>query len=481
MAQSKFQLLSLPAELRIQIYEDCFALPCEVDATLRIPSPQPFLIPGALLRTCKQVYREANAILYSQNTFRVGENPSDASFGLAWLNRIGPKNAQLIRKVVVEIRKSKASSRLLPFLVLLFELRGLAPNLQELSVFLGEKHTWRRRTHQEMLGTEIARYKKLKKLVLGGDHCAGVGFPLPETYVNMEQAVEFAPLGSVAFNERKEMRARWVQKIEADEIRIREERANHQWDRAQRKNIDMMVKDRIQAQERCPCDECEVRNGLQIPKVSLSPPLVQHSNWPNCSCFECWLVMQNQRGGSDGLSQRVVIDEFPAHVEDREYRLAAMYFNWFWDDVTPIQDSEGNGEPTPDLDIRDTLLPIRSQLDTDVAERTIPYQHPISVFATHETFTDPGIRIHDTRGYTSSQQGGSSFPTEVEISPPPEHLWSQSERAELIISNPIESKEQTHISAEYRRHNFTSTKLRRVSRHWYGKSPLEENFLTGYY
>ena len=82
--EQKITLLTLPFEIRLQIYElllvnwvDRVKYPLwAVRNTYQrkvslhdIPTPQGMTMKPSILQTCKQIYHEANGILYSRNTF----------------------------------------------------------------------------------------------------------------------------------------------------------------------------------------------------------------------------------------------------------------------------------------------------------------------------------------------------------------------------------------------------------------------------
>jgi hypothetical protein len=103
--------LSLPVEIRLQIYN--LLLVSRVDAVRKplvdtyqqkiILYPMvhrfSFRIDPSILRTCKQVYHEANPILYSQNIFQMKFRDDMFRF----IGRVGPVNLKLIRKLEIEV------------------------------------------------------------------------------------------------------------------------------------------------------------------------------------------------------------------------------------------------------------------------------------------------------------------------------------------------------------------------------------------
>ena len=91
---SQPNLLSLPLELRLQIYGYIFPPEPQVIPYLKSSWKKHSLAPS-ILRTCKQIHDEALPILYSKNTFLI----SDPELVLRWLISIGRLNIKLLRNI----------------------------------------------------------------------------------------------------------------------------------------------------------------------------------------------------------------------------------------------------------------------------------------------------------------------------------------------------------------------------------------------
>ncbi|KAH7078855.1 hypothetical protein BKA63DRAFT_507254 [Paraphoma chrysanthemicola] len=104
--------LTLPAELRLRIYEDVlvsrFAGTALKYGGKRTEGNKQVLVHlmgssqcknmgAGLLRTCRQIHLEANQIVYAQNTFHIRE----AEDGLRFLDKIGPRNTACITSVTI--------------------------------------------------------------------------------------------------------------------------------------------------------------------------------------------------------------------------------------------------------------------------------------------------------------------------------------------------------------------------------------------
>ncbi len=91
--ESQITFLSLPAEVRLPIYEYLLVDKPQVIPHCRPATERP-LTPW-ILRTCKQINREASQALYSKNTFLISEPDRD----LTWFNNIGRINIKLLKNI----------------------------------------------------------------------------------------------------------------------------------------------------------------------------------------------------------------------------------------------------------------------------------------------------------------------------------------------------------------------------------------------
>lgn len=92
-SESELGFFSLPPEIRCLIYD--FVL---VRETQIIPHARPAIDPPlttSILRTCKQIHREASPSLYSNNAFLMFE--AEPSF--EWLDQIGFSNIYLLKTI----------------------------------------------------------------------------------------------------------------------------------------------------------------------------------------------------------------------------------------------------------------------------------------------------------------------------------------------------------------------------------------------
>ncbi|KAN0086600.1 hypothetical protein V8E54_000288 [Elaphomyces granulatus] len=127
---NKVTFFTLPAEIRLQIYDLLLINRSDTDQE-RIILPtadidesddgieylQDRTIEPAILQTCKQIYREANPILYSQNVFWT-ENPEDL---FRFFAQIGLVNFKLIKKLEVRVPSNAQLSSWVGLLYLLAE------------------------------------------------------------------------------------------------------------------------------------------------------------------------------------------------------------------------------------------------------------------------------------------------------------------------------------------------------------------------
>lgn len=139
--------LALPTEVRIQIYDLLLVSRSRhKDSSLAINNTFQRMIllervgdpwPGsaktartlelAILRTCKQIYREAIEILYSQNVFKIS-SPEQA---VGLISRFGPANTASIRSLRLWVRQS---AELAPWLRLFSVLAKEATGLREIDI-----------------------------------------------------------------------------------------------------------------------------------------------------------------------------------------------------------------------------------------------------------------------------------------------------------------------------------------------------------
>lgn len=104
-------LLSLPPEIRNQIYRRVLMYNPQLGLLLRpriedahsatLRSSRSMNAPS-ILRICRQIYREALPIVYSETTFSFG----DPKHNLRWLDQIGPVNVQLLKRLRILVPAS---------------------------------------------------------------------------------------------------------------------------------------------------------------------------------------------------------------------------------------------------------------------------------------------------------------------------------------------------------------------------------------
>ena len=91
--EPRFNFLALPPEIRLHFYECILTCKPQVMPDLRPPAERS--IAPTILRTCKQIHREASPALYSQNKFLIA-NPERI---LRWLQKIGRVNIGLLKSI----------------------------------------------------------------------------------------------------------------------------------------------------------------------------------------------------------------------------------------------------------------------------------------------------------------------------------------------------------------------------------------------
>jgi hypothetical protein len=144
--------------------------------------------PG-ILQTCKQTYREANSILYSQNVFAISE--PEEMFRL--IVRIGLVNFKLIKTLHIWV---PWMAELSPWLHLLYILAKEASGLRCIELGWGAdlKGTWRRGLGDNLdFVRALGRIQKLEKLVIKGYYAKNWPAYLDEKMGTRVQAVGGLP------------------------------------------------------------------------------------------------------------------------------------------------------------------------------------------------------------------------------------------------------------------------------------------------
>ncbi|KAK3315786.1 hypothetical protein B0H66DRAFT_271081 [Apodospora peruviana] len=150
--------LSLPAELRLQIYSHILLIPGAADVC-GIWNETPVVESVALLRVSKQISAEAAHYLYSRNTFSFLEPCDDYQQDgdditshrcYHWLDSIGPTNASSVRRLQLRMRAER--SRGLYYDRLFRSLSVRLPNLSQLAL-VTETHQMARVTRIPPGGT----------------------------------------------------------------------------------------------------------------------------------------------------------------------------------------------------------------------------------------------------------------------------------------------------------------------------------------
>ena len=171
-AEQRCLLLALPTEIRLQIYDLLLVSrlqrgegpPWAVGNTgqkvILLHDGYKCLAP-AILRTCRQIYKEAIPILYSQNVFFVGCTP-------AWMFRLmaqcGPRNVRSIRSVVICV---PPDGILLKWALLLGTLSKEATGLRFMELEWTGRG-WRWDDHAVMFVRVLARIQQLETLTISG-------------------------------------------------------------------------------------------------------------------------------------------------------------------------------------------------------------------------------------------------------------------------------------------------------------------------
>ena len=182
--------LTLPPEIRLQIYslllingsdlvqegdentgQERFMLPTKIGEFI-VEGPG-YGIDPTILQTCRQIYREANPVLYSQNVF-VSDDPENV---VRFFEQIGPVNLKLIRKLKIWV---PSEAKLSPWVGLLYLLSEGAHGLRSIGICWGAnpynavgvpQQTWelgRGLGDNLLFVNALGRIRGLEELVIGG-------------------------------------------------------------------------------------------------------------------------------------------------------------------------------------------------------------------------------------------------------------------------------------------------------------------------
>ncbi|KAL1640178.1 hypothetical protein SLS58_007129 [Diplodia intermedia] len=174
--KNKISLLTLPAELRLLIYEHL--LIARFDRTTNpswavgntnqklvllqmIQAPEYRTVEPGILQTCKQVYHEANSILYSQNVFAISE--PEQMFRLR--QQIGSMNFKLIKALHMWV---SWKAELPPWLQLLDLLAGEATGLRYIKIAYSDPFEERGLGDSVDFLRALGKIKGVKELVIEG-------------------------------------------------------------------------------------------------------------------------------------------------------------------------------------------------------------------------------------------------------------------------------------------------------------------------
>ncbi|EPE24517.1 hypothetical protein GLAREA_08369 [Glarea lozoyensis ATCC 20868] len=142
----KFPFMSLPVEIRLQIYDLLLVSrlpgsPCGIPDAVRNTNQMKISLDkfhrlwvetmtAGIVRTCREVYNEANPILYSQNVFQIIE-PERV---LQYITQIGHSNLKSLRYLNFSV---KWDSKLSSWLELLHTLAEEASGLRKIEIEFG--------------------------------------------------------------------------------------------------------------------------------------------------------------------------------------------------------------------------------------------------------------------------------------------------------------------------------------------------------
>jgi hypothetical protein len=203
---NKVTFLTLPVEIRLRIYDEL--LVSRFDRTQNpswavgntdqklvslhmIQAPQYRTMEPGILQTCKQIWHEANSILYSQNVFAI--SAPEQMFRL--IVRIGLVNLKLIKTLHIWV---PYMAELSPWLQLLYKLAEEASGLRCIELGWGAdlEGMWRGGLGDNLdFVRALGEIQKLEKLVIEGYYAKNWPAYLAEKTGARVQAIRGLPCG----------------------------------------------------------------------------------------------------------------------------------------------------------------------------------------------------------------------------------------------------------------------------------------------
>ncbi|KAL8919847.1 MAG: hypothetical protein Q9208_006580 [Pyrenodesmia sp. 3 TL-2023] len=156
-SQAKTNFLSLPLEIRDQIYKEVLTVKHDIYHDERYFPPSAI----SLLRTCKQVRDEGCAVLYGGNTIWV-DSPR---YFLEWLGKIGASNLKLLSRIRIETNYWKIwELDREPWCQILRFLVHLATGLRHVFIF------WNSGGKDIKFVRELGEIKNLRSVTIDGEY-----------------------------------------------------------------------------------------------------------------------------------------------------------------------------------------------------------------------------------------------------------------------------------------------------------------------
>jgi hypothetical protein len=164
-ASLRFPLMKLPTELRLKVLRELLVtdevhpkiyLCCTTVYILREPFRKTFKFCIAILRTCRQLYREGMPILYEQNTFDISRCASEWSLGHPG-NVISSTLARRLRRFHMKIVLNAQNPGYIRQKIAKFALQiEFFPELQYLSIGMRDFGCYYSKIPEGKVPTEVA-------------------------------------------------------------------------------------------------------------------------------------------------------------------------------------------------------------------------------------------------------------------------------------------------------------------------------------